>query len=166
MAQTYPMDKIIRLVDDSTHSRGSTEVVVLIDTRQRTVLPKPPLITTFRSLRYYLVGNTNDPRNSSQGEIAGYVLQSLEHNAPVTMTYVARCRAGNEGRVALALFDDSEAPGEILERQLTRWLAEIGQADIPAFVRDYLEDRSTLEARITAKALAETGLDLSVSLFL
>ncbi|HSY50293.1 MAG TPA: hypothetical protein VLC46_15885 [Thermoanaerobaculia bacterium] len=166
MAQTYPMDKIIRLVDDRTHSRGSAEVVVLIDTKLRTVLPKPPLITTFRSLRYYLVGNTNDPRNSSQGEIAGYVLQSLEHNVPVTMTYVARCRPGNEGRVALALFDDSEAPGEILERKLTRWLTEIGQADIPAFVRDYLEDRTALEARIIAKALAETGLDLSLRLFL
>ncbi len=166
MAQTYPLDKIIRLVDAGTHSHGSAEVVVLIDTRQRAVLPKAPFITAFRALRYYLVGNTNDPRNSSQGEITGYVLQSLEHNVPVTMTYVAHCRPGNEGRVALALFDDSEAPGEILDRKLTRWLTEIAQADIPAFVRDYLEDRAALEAKITAKALAETGLDLSLRLFL
>jgi len=166
MAQVYPLDKIIRLVDAGTHCHGSAEVRVLIDTKQRAVLLKPPLITAFRALRYYLVGNTNDPRNSSQGEIAGYVLQSLEHNVPVTMTYVAHCRPGNEGRVALALYDDSEAPGEILERKLTRWLTEIAQPDIPAFVREYLEDRATLEAKITAKALAETGLDLSLRLFL
>jgi hypothetical protein len=166
MAQTYPLDKVIRLVDANTHGHGSAEVVVVIDTKARAVLPKRPFITAFRSLRYYLVGTTNDPRNSPQGEIAGYVLQSLEHSVPVTMTYVARCPPGNEGRVALALFDDNDAPGEILERKLTRWLTEIGQPDIPAFVRDYIDDRATLEAKITAKALAETGLDLSLRLFL
>jgi hypothetical protein len=166
MAQTYPMDRIIRLVDEGAQSRGSAEVLVQIDVDRRVVLPKPPMWTFGMHLRRYIIGNTNDPRNSSEGELPGYILKSLEHNVSVSVKYAVRCGPGREARVALALLDETASPGEVLDRHLGRWLTELGEPNIPQFVRDYLEDRPALEARIAARALAETGLDLSVRLFL
>jgi len=166
MAQTYPIDCVIRRVEDDDVLRSAYEKIVIVDAKKRAVIPKKPFFTVGRDLRYYLVSNANDARNSVQGEIAGYAVRDVEHNVPVSLTYDARCRAGNENRVALALFHETESPGEVLERWITSWLAALGEPGIRQFVARYFDRRAELENEIAARALAEIGLDLKVRLSL
>jgi hypothetical protein len=166
MSQTYPMDRVIRRVDDDSVPRAANEKLVIIEARKRVILPKKPFFTFGMEIRYFVVSTSNDPRNATQGEIAGYVLQNLEHNIPVSLAYEVRCRPGNEERVALTLFHETESPGEVLDRYITKWLAAYGESGIRDFVSRCLDDRPALENEIRERALVETGLDVKLRLSL
>lgn len=166
MTTVAPLDRVIRHVNKDNEPNGPSEKLVCLDTANRVVLDRPPFYAFWLDLRYYLVSNSSDPRNVTQSEITGYTLQNLDNRLPVTMAYSVRCRPGNEKRAVLALFDPGLSVAEVLERHLTRWITEIGHADIPAFVNAYLDDRASIESDVAARALNETGLDITIRLSL
>lgn len=165
MSQVSPLDRVIRRVDSDFTARESSEKIVIIDAKHRSIVAKKPLFG-FGDLRYYLLLTSGDAFNVAKGAINGFQLQDLNYALPVSVEYDVRCRPGNELRVALALFDGAAGPAEVLERSLMRWLVELGQQSIPEFVRTYVEEPGSLESRISSKALGEAGLDLNVRLTL
>lgn len=166
MTTITPLDRVIRHVKKDEEVNGPAEKIVCLDTRNRAILDPPPFYSFLLDLRYYLVSNSSDPRNVAQHQVTGYPLHNIDYSLPVTLVHSVRCRPGNEARAVLALYDPARSVGEMLERHLTRWITEIGEPDIPAFVTRYLEDRLSIEAEIATRALAETGLDLTVRLSL
>jgi hypothetical protein len=167
MAQTDSMDYLIRPVNKDVVANGEAQKLVYFDADNRVVLERRPIFAFF-DLRCYLVFNTHDPRNRAEGTIAGYNLHHFDETLPVSVSYAATCRPGHEGRVTKSLFDLSLSLREVLENHLKRWLVEIGERDIPAFVATCLDehDRAAIEAKIAEKAFAETGIDLAVRLSL
>jgi hypothetical protein len=156
-----PLDCVIRHVGKETEANGPAEKIVCLDVQNRRILDKPPLYAFLLDLRYYLVATADDPRNVAHSELSGVMLRNVDDRLPVTIAYSVRCRRGNESRAALALFDPAHSLTVVLESHLQKWIVDIGQSDIPAFVTRYLEDRASIEAELGARALAETGLDLT-----
>ncbi|HEX8172321.1 MAG TPA: hypothetical protein VF824_17440 [Thermoanaerobaculia bacterium] len=165
MSQVYQLDRVMRRVMPDYVTFDPAERIVIVDAKRRSIVPKKPLFT-FADLRFFSLLTSNDARNVATGQINGFQLQDLSHALTVSIAYEVRCKPGSEMRVALALFDEVSSPGEILERAITRWLVELGQIGIAEFVRAYLRDKSTLEAKLAAKALIETGLELNARLFI
>jgi hypothetical protein len=165
MTQVLPLDPVIRPVTSDYKPRTAAERIVIIDARTRSVLPKRPLFSSSH-FRYYAVSTSSDPHNVAQAQIGGYSLQDLSFKLPVSLTYEVRCRPGNEASAALALFNDAVAPGEMLQRAITRALVEAGSPGIPDFVRRYIADKPSLESAIASKVQNETRLDLNIRLSL
>ncbi|HJQ38359.1 MAG TPA: hypothetical protein VKB93_14575, partial [Thermoanaerobaculia bacterium] len=165
MSQVYPLDRVMRRATPEYTTFDPAERIVIIDAKRRSIVPKKPFFS-FGDLRYYVLLTSNDARNVATGQLNGFQLQDLSYSLAVSLAYEVRCKPGSEMRVALALFDDTATPGEILERSLTRWLIELGQVGIPELVREYLRDKTSLEGKLAAKALIETGLELTARLFL
>jgi len=166
MSQVYPLDKVIRRSEEQgTAVRPAGERVVMIDARYGTHLPKKSFFSR-ADPRYYVVSTADDPSHIAKGRIAAVRLQDLEHTVSVSAEYQVRCRAGNEVRAAVSLFDDSLAPGAVLDKHLTRWIMELGDRGIPLLVHNYLADPTALAAKISARAMGDTGLDITVRLSL
>lgn len=162
MAITYPLDPVIRLVDNNPPA-GSGQKLVTIDAARRTVVPAP---RWFGSYRRYLVGNADDARYVGTGSVSGLQLRDIEHNVAVSAKYDVRCPSGNEDRVALALFDPSEAPAIVLQRHMGRWLSELSRGGIRAFIDTVFANRKSIEAELAACAARDVGLDMNILLSL
>jgi hypothetical protein len=163
MAQVYSMDSVIRVFDAGSLVPGKTQKVVMIDVDRCVVVPRKPF---FRDVRSYLVSNMNDAGSVGTGAVSGCQLPDLESPVAVSAKFDARCRPGNEAQVALALFDPTKSPGKILEEYLTRWLRDMGQDRIAAFIEEYFDNPRALEAKLAERARSEIGLDMHVLLTL
>jgi hypothetical protein len=165
MGQVSSFDMVVRRQAEDGGIRSPNVKIVMIDARDGTHLPKKSFFSRAEP-RYYAVSNAGDARNMALGKITSLRLQDLEHAVLLTAFYEVRCRPGNEIQAAVALYDPSAAPGEVFEQLLTRWLIELGEQGISHLVRGYLDDRAALSARIVARAIAETGLEVNVRLSL
>lgn len=163
MAQVYSIDPLIRAFELGSVVAGNAQTVVLIDMARGTVTPRKPF---FGDVRHYLVSNTGDARHVGTGIVSGFQLQDLECSIAVSMRFDARCRPGNEQKVALALFDRGALPGAVLERYLKLWLRELSDDRIADFVSEFFDDQHALEKKLTDRARAEIGLDMHVRLSL
>src|ERR1043166_5735004 len=152
--QTYPMDLVIKSVEDDEEAISTSATkLVLIDIDTRTAVAKKRF---FHPVRRYVVANTNNPNSFSEGTLS-YKLKSLDYAIPLTLTYSVRCRPGSETRVAQALFHVSDPPGIVLEDHIKRWLGDLSQPDIAAFVDQCLTDRAEVQRSLQQKALADNA---------
>jgi hypothetical protein len=165
MVQTYALDTVIQKVDSSTKSDSKAQKIVIVDGKTRKAIDKPPLLWR-GDCRYYLVSNNSDVRNIARGEVKDVQLQDLNHKVSLLVNYEVSCNPGNEKKVAESVFDLSHPPSEILEGHIRRWLIEYGRQSLPVFIKSYFENREELLAKITEKALNETGFTLQVKLSL
>jgi hypothetical protein len=165
MSQVYALDHVIRRVTPDYTTFDPAERIVILDAKRRSIVPKKPLFT-FADLRYYVVQTSNNAKNFATGQINDFKLQDLSYSLVVTLAYEVRCKPGNEMRAAVALFDEAASPGEMLERAIAEWLFDLRKMGIPELVQAYLRDKTAIEAKLEAKALSETGLDLNVRIVL
>ncbi|MGC4054736.1 MAG: hypothetical protein QM757_38310 [Paludibaculum sp.] len=165
MAQTYPFDRVIRLVA-SGHVPAANERVVVIDTQTQQIAGRRPFLGWGTGHRHYLIGNALNPDHIAHLEFPALQLRDLDTSVSVSIAMQATCPADSESVVALALSDAASSPLDVLERHLRRWLIEMKGASVADFVRGYFEDRDNMAKEMGERALRETGLQAEVKLTL
>lgn len=163
MAQTYPLDRVIRKVEARIEPQSDAQKCVIVDAKKREPVTKKPFL---RDVLYYLVSNADDIGNVADSEVPPFPLRDLEHGAYISVKYQASCPSGNECQLAKSLFDFAASPNEVLDRLITKWLNELVNHDLPRFITKYFQDKNELETKISEIASRETGLLLKVKLFL
>ncbi|MGB7923279.1 MAG: hypothetical protein WCF57_08545 [Pyrinomonadaceae bacterium] len=168
MAQTYPLDTVIRIVDQNTKATPPAEKIVIIDINKRKVAAAS-IFNSFREIKYILVSNNIDSRKVAESRASAIAVTDFSTNRTVSLnvSYLASCEAGNEERVAEALFDGPH-PGAVLNSLIARWVKDFVNFRSAAELIDnyYNGQKGELEANLTARALAEVGLSLQVKLSL
>jgi hypothetical protein len=175
MSQTYPLDRVIRIVESGQPSNSPAEQIVVIDNESRqaieivdakgrTQLERIGLLRrAFIERKYFLVANNSDIRNEAEGRVSTFSLRDFARKwtLGLDVSYLASCRPGNEAKVAEALCVGSH-PGAVLNDLVTRWLKEFAGADPGDLIENYYSRKTELEDYIAAKALDEAGMNLKV----
>lgn len=167
MAQTYPLDTVIRIVDKETAPPTSAaEKLVAIDVERRKVAA-PRWYEYFREYKYFLVSNTLDGRKEAEGRIPGLRVRDFIKNRELelSVTYLASCAPGNEEKVAAALFEGPN-PGAALDDLIGRWVKEFTRGRPAEFIDNYYARKAELEEHIAERALDDVGLHLTAYLSL
>ncbi len=168
MAQTYPLDAVIRIVDQSARATPPAEKIVVIDINKRKVTAASRF-KPFRELKYFLVSNNLDSRKVAESRASAITVTDFIHNRTISLnvSYLASCEAGNEQRVAEALFEEPH-PGAVLNNLITRWVKDfVNSRQAAEFIDNYYNgQKGELEAQLTARAMTEVGLSLQVKLSL
>lgn len=165
MAQTYPLDRVIRLVA-SGHVPAADERVVVIDAQTQQIAGRRPFLGWGTAHRHYLVCNALDPDHIAHLEFRALQLRDLDTSVNVAVTIQATCPADSESIVALALSDPALSPLDVLERRLRRWLIDMRGASVAEFARRYFKDRGKLAKEMCERAHRETGLQADIKLTL
>src|SRR5262245_44957797 len=105
MSQVYPLDSLIRQLDPASfHDRTEpAERLVGPDARQDQTLPKKPIVTIGRDLRYYLV-STRVRKVEGRGLICKLKSRTTGLSLEIIVDYEVRCTLGNEKRLVQALW--------------------------------------------------------------
>lgn len=158
MAQIYPLDRVIQRVDaDFPVPKDSSQRLVTMDARTGRAVPRPRLFG-WGEYRHYVVSNRNDPHHHAHLEFEPLRIPDVKHPVDVRVTAQVSCEAGNEEKLAEALFDPAAPPFEALERRVHGWLLDQAGDDVPAFVARCIHEREALQAEFAAALLRETGL--------
>lgn len=142
MAQTYPLDPVIRRVSSATKVPAKTGKLVIIDTKTGEAIEKKPL---FGDVKYYLVANNSEGQNTAECKISGFYLKDFDYSVEVFVRYRAECKEGNEEKVAESLFD-RDHPGARLDHLIKSWLAQFCGTDLPLFLHKYFYQPTELQA--------------------
>ncbi len=163
MAQTYPLDRVIRKVPPGGATADAQRIVTVL-VGERTVVPRRPF--PWSDVQYFLVSHHGDPTHQCRVEIPAVALADLDEQVEVSVNLLVNCPPGDEARVTLALFDPVDAPHAMLERHVVRCLRDLGQADVGAFTRRFFADPAAVQQDL-AEALARgTGLRVHARLSL
>lgn len=160
------LDDVIHRLDSSAlPDVGNTpSKIVIIDAKAGAILPKRPLLSLGKDLRYYLV----QPHMTVDCEGPTCRVKSFKKKRYLTLKirYEARCAAGQEEEAVTALYH-GDGPSLVLNSLITIWVEE--------FAREKKEDqidicveldtlRGELERCINRKARESAGLTLDTSL--
>jgi hypothetical protein len=172
MAQTYPLDKVIRIVN-SAHAIGSPQehivvidvesgkAIEIIDSTGSTQLQRVGILGRFKDRKYFLVANNTDSRNEAEGRVPTFSLRDFvrKWTLGLEVNYLASCRPSNEAKVAEGLCGGSH-PGAVLNDSITRWMKDFAGSRPADLIENYYSKKVDLEAHIAARALDEVGLNL------
>lgn len=164
MAQTYPLDVVIRKVTSDTKAASPAEKVVIINPKTGKSLERRPL-WRLNNLRYFLVSNTSDGGNVAECKISVFHLKEDDCSVAVSVSYLASCDAGNEHRLAESLFGTSH-PGAVLEKLIRKWVTECSRGGLAQFIDNYFNKREEIHSRLSENAASQLGLNLKVKLSL
>jgi len=175
MAQTYPLDPLIRIVAEKDPIRNLDKVLVGIEVSSGKAFEKISVggTTQLRNLgirglfaerKYVLVSNANDPRNEVEASVPGIQLRDFAKNWSLSLNvnYLVRCVQGNEVKVAEALWAGSH-PGAVLHDSISRWVREFGGSDPASFIQNFYARQRELERYLEEKAEDELGLSLQAT---
>lgn len=162
MSQASCLDPVIYRVDAATRAERPGEKRVAIDINTRSAVHRD----WFRfasSLKFFLVSTSGVARCQTS---VIYVSDSSQERAiGLRVEFEARCAEGREERVAEALCDDPN-PSAVLTGKIKEWTHEyIGQQPA-AFLNEFFRTKVELASRLSARALAETGLNMNAEIFL
>src|SRR3982751_3352750 len=163
MSQVYPLDSLIRRLDPASlpDRPAPDEHLVVLDVRKGKTLPKKPIVTLGRDLRYYLV-STRARKVEGSGPICKLKSLTTGLSLEIAVAYEVRCAPGNQELMVQALWR-KEHPGAALDDLLTRWVDEFALAPDNAD-RDLCLDFSAIEPQLrsllTRRAAQEAGLVL------
>jgi len=167
MGQTYQLEQIIRKVDATAIPKPDDEVVIVFDRmkkKNRHFLGWLKRIFN-NSLEYYLVANTNDPRNKVECTGPDHVLKQFDPDVelPVTTSYTAFCKPGDEDKVVLSL-NDGATPNAVLNDIIGKLIEEYhtGHENL---IRDFILARGKLQDFVDTKVHGLTGLTISSRFF-
>ncbi len=162
MSQASCLDPVIRTVDAVTQAQRPGEKRVIVNANTRTAVSAAQ-VRQASAPKYFLVSTAAVARCQTLviyfGDTDGGRASGLR------VACEARCAEGREERVAEALCDDS-SPGVVLVGKIRRWVREYIGRQPEAFIGRFFEAKRELEARLTARALAETGLDVTAEVSL
>lgn len=167
MAQTYPLDIVIRIVDKDTVPPTSTaQKLVAVDVERKKVA-SPKWYDYFREYKYFLVSNTLDGRKEAEGHISRLRVRDFigDRELELSVTYLASCAPGDEEKVAGALFEGPN-PGAVLDDLIARWVKEFERGKPAEFIDNYYARKSELEEYISDRARDDVGLHLTAYLSL
>lgn len=173
MAQTYPLDRVIRIVDGSHPLNSTVEQIVGIDMGSRKAIEvvdgkgriKLERLGIFRrrfiERKYFLIANNSDIRNEAEGRVPTFELRDFERKwaLGIDLSYLASCPPGNEAKLAESLSGGSH-PGAVLNELITKWMKEFAGPDPGDLIEKYYSRKGELENHIAARASDETGLHL------
>jgi hypothetical protein len=162
MSQVYPLDSLIRRLDPASPDRPEPdEHLVVLDARKAKTLPKKPIVTIGRDLRYYMV-SSRARKVEGSGPVCKLKSRTTGLSLEIAVAYEVRCTPGNEELMVQALWR-KEHPGAALDDLLTRWVDEFALAPDNAD-RDLCLDFSAIEPQLrsllTRRAAQEAGLVL------
>lgn len=164
MSQIYPLDYVIRRVDSDEFSLSSSQKIVIVDSKNKTVVRRKLF---WQDVRYYLVSNTGDARNVAECQGQTTIVKDFGSNRSIGVCnyYQASCQHGDEDKVVIALFSDSH-PGEVLNNLITQWILDYTRNKEAYFFDNYNTEQGKLQGRIAERARQEVGLDLKVRISL
>jgi hypothetical protein len=162
MSQASCLDPVIRTADAVTQAARPGEKCIIINANTRTAI-SAVLARQAPALKYFLVSTNGAARCQTFviyfGDTDGGRASGLR------VGFNARCGEGREEHVAEALCDDP-SPGAVLVGKIKAWVREYVGRRPEAFIGRFFEAKGELEARLTARALAETGLEVTAEVSL
>lgn len=176
MAQTYPLDPVIRIVAQKEPIRTLDKVLVVIEASSGRALERIDvggasqlhnlglIAGLWTERKYFLVSNEYDPRNEVEASLPEVQLRDFANNwsLPLTINYLVRCRQGNEVKLVEALWAGSH-PGAALHDSLNRWVKEFGGSQTGNVIQNFYSKQRELEAYLERKAEDELGLTLQAT---
>jgi len=162
MSQASCLDSVIYMVDAATSAEQPGQRRIVVNINSRSVV-RAGWFRQAASLKHFLVSTTGVARCQTS---VIYVSDSGSKRAiGLRIEFEVRCPAGNEERVAEALCDDPN-PGLVLIGKVKEWVRESIGRQPAAFIDKFFEAKAELESRLSERALAETGLNMSAEIFL
>jgi hypothetical protein len=175
MAQTYPLDQVVRLVNERFDDLKDEQTIVVIDTETKktfkTIDNKGTHKHERRGIRswhkpktHVLVSNNRDSRNEAVGTVRNIPLRDFisELRLDMQLTYLASCELGNEIKVAEALHD-GQHPGLVLQDLLVRWVKEYEKANNHDLLTKFYSRQRKLEGYLARRTEEEIGLNVLIS---
>jgi hypothetical protein len=176
MAQTYPLDPVIRIVAEKEAIRSLDKVLVVIEASSGRAVEKIEIGggsqlynqgfigRILQERKYFLVSNEYDPRNEVEASVPGVAVRDFGNNwsLPLAVNYLVRCRQGNEVRVAEALWAGSH-PGAVLHDAINRWVKEFSGPQTANLIQNFYGKQHELEGYLEQKADDELGLTLQAT---
>lgn len=161
MSEASCLDQVIRTVDAVTQTERTGEKRVIVNTVTRTAVSVGQ-VRQAAALKYFLVSATASARcqtfvnfgDTNRGRTGGLCVE-----------FNASCPEGREERVAEALCDDP-SPGDVFVGKIRGWVSEYVGRRPEAFIGRFFQAKRELEARLAARALAETGLQVTAEISL
>jgi hypothetical protein len=161
MSQASCLDPVIRAVDAVTQPERPTEKRIIVNANTRTAI-SPGRVRQASAPKYFLVSTAGVARCQTSviyfGDTGGRA-------SGLRVECEARCADGREQRVAEALCDDP-SPGVVFVGKLRGWVHEYVGRQPEALISRFFEAKRELEDRLAARARTETGLDVTVGVFL
>jgi hypothetical protein len=157
MSQANCLNPVISAVDAVTQAERPGEKRVIVNANTRTAV-SAGRVRQASAPKYFLVSTAGVARCQTFviffGDAEGGRASGLRVECE------ARCAEGCEERVAEALCDEP-TPGAVLVGKIRGWVREYVGRQPEAFIGRFFEAKPELEARLAARALAETGLDVN-----
>jgi hypothetical protein len=161
MSQASCLDPVIRTVDAVTQAERAGEKRIVVNANTRTAV-SVGRVRQASAPKYFLVSTAGVARCQT---FVIYFGDTGGRASGLRVECEARCADGGEQRVAEALCDDP-SPGAVLVGKLRGWVREYVGRQPEAFIGRFFEAKRELEDRLAARARAETGLDVTVGVFL
>jgi hypothetical protein len=162
MSQASCLDPVIYRVDAATQAERPGEKRVVVNINNRSAV-SAGWFRPASSLKYFLVSTRGGARCQTS---VIYVSDSANERAiGLRVQFEVRCAEGREERVAEALCDDPN-PGAVLMDKVREWVREYISQQPTAFINRFFEAKVELESHLSARALAETSLDMNAEIFL
>jgi len=175
MAQTYPLDPVIRIVAEKEPVKTMDRVLVAIEVDSgkavervdfdgTTQLQRRGIWVFRKECKYVVVCNDRDLRNEVEASVTGIQLRDFVKNWSLLLNvnYLVRCRQGNEVRLAEALWTGSH-PGAVLHDFIGKWVKEFGDPDPANVIQNFYTKQRELERYLQQKANDELGLTLQAT---
>jgi hypothetical protein len=175
MAQTYPLDKVIRVVDPDYRVTSPNErmigidlstfqAVEVIDLHGRTKLQRAGFLGRFKARKYLAVANNGDIQNEAEGPMLRFELRDFAYDwrLGLQLKYLVSCSGGNEVKLAESLGNGSH-PGAVLTDLLNKWIKEYSGNNQADFIENYYSRKDDFLAHLSRRAIAEIGLNLTAS---
>ena len=162
MSQASCLDPVIRTVDAVTQAERPGEKRIVVDANTRTAV-SAGRVRQASAPKYFLVSTNGAARCQTFVTYFGDTDGGRASGLRVELK--ARCAEGREERVAEALCDDP-SPGVVLVGKISGWVHEHVGRRPEAFISRFFEAKGELEAWLAARALAETGLEVTAEISL
>lgn len=152
MAQKYPLNPIIHMVDKKRYNASPAADRVCIDCRTGKAKDKVSILDTGD---YFLVLSAGRVKYTGS-EI--HVEDETGRSIKILPTYRLSCPPGNQRKVAEALYGESDDPAVELDRKMEGWIVEAAGDDPAGFINTFLARRSHWQEHISEKVKDEIGL--------
>lgn len=162
MSQASCLDPVIRAIDAVTQAERPGEKRVIVNANTRTAV-SASRVRQASAPKYFLVSTAGVAR--CQTFVIYFGGAEGGRASGLRVECEARCAEGCEERVAEALCYEPN-PGTVLVGKIRGWVREYVGRQPEAFIGRFLEAKPELEARLAARALAETGLDMNAEVSL
>jgi hypothetical protein len=154
MAQSYPLDNIIKSVDKKKFLSSAPEQRCIIECKSGKAKDRAG---RFENVDYFLVTHSVTVKHTGSSI---HIEDDTGRYIDICPSYRVSCPPGNQTRVAENLYSEASGPAVVLDRIIESWIIKAAGANVADFIDTYLAQRASLQAQIVDDARAHIGLDL------